>query len=258
MATLPNTSVEPGYNPGQIVQTQDWPRWRTRVGSFELELDIVPVGQPTTGPQIGIASFVVMEQDQRCLAYLGQELATAIAEAAPEGRLQLLTAETKGAHFAPWVWQSLFALCGDRLEQRVITLRKGERKGYMHRPVRMKGREVPLPQVSYRSITSISPQQLTLAPRDVEQLVQLAPDITLVFVDDFVGQAGTIVGVSRLLAQLSIAPLRYVAVIGTDGNLYIETLTRQQVEVRLLPQPFPLTLPTFRRLREDQPWAIVA
>jgi hypothetical protein len=257
MTILPNISVEPLYNPGQILEINGWPCWRTQVGPFELELDIVLAGQTATGEQVGIASFVVMEQDQRFLAYMGKRVATAIAAAVPGGRLQLLTAETKGAHFVPWVWQPLFELCGDSLEPQVIILRKGTPKGYMGRPVRMEGREIPLPQASYRSITSTSPQQLTLAPRDVERLLQLKEEVTLVFVDDFIGQGGTIVGVSQLLAQLEITPLQFVAVVGTDGKLYVETLTREKIGVTLLPQPFPLILPTFRRVEVDQPWTVI-
>lgn len=253
MTTLPTSSVEPLYNPGQILEINGWPRWRTQVGPFELELDIVPAGA-----QLGIASFVVMEQAQHFLAYVGQKLAVAIAEAAQVGRLQLLTAETKGAHFVPWVWQHLSGLCSERLEPQVIILRKGEQKGYMRRPVQIAGRELPLPQVSYSSITSTSPQQLTLAPRDMERLLRLGPEVTLVFVDDFIGQGGTLVGVSRLLAQLGLAPLRYVAVVGADGKLYTETLAREKLDVLLLPRPFPLILPTFQRLSIDQPWTIIA
>lgn len=256
MTTLPNISTEPQYNSGQILEINGWPRWRTQVGPFELELDIVPASQTETGEQIGIASFVVMEQDQRFLAYVGQRLATAIAAAVPAGRLQLLTAETKGTHFVPWVWRHLFELGKDRLEPQIITLRKGELKGYMSRPVQVEGWEGTLPEVNYRSITSVSPQRLTLAPRDVERLLQLRKEVTPVFVDDFIGQGGTIVGVSQLLAQLGLAPLQLVAVIGADGNLYIETLSRERIGVRLLPQPFPLILPTFQRLGMDQPWII--
>jgi adenine/guanine phosphoribosyltransferase-like PRPP-binding protein len=92
----------------------------------------------------------------------------------------------------------------------------------------------------------------------MERLLRLAPEVTLVFVDDFIGRGGTIVGVSRLLAQLGLAALRYVAVVGADGDLYTETLAREKIEVTLLPHPFPLILPTFQRLRVDLPWAITA
>lgn len=43
------------FNPGQIVEVDNQLRWLTRAGPFALELDIV---------KPGIASFVVMEQDE--------------------------------------------------------------------------------------------------------------------------------------------------------------------------------------------------
>lgn len=246
------------HNPGQIIEINGWPKWQTQVGPFNLKLDIVVAGQTETGEQVGIASFVVMEQNQSFLTYVGKQLATAIAKTILRKQLLLLTAESKGSHFIPWVWQHLSALYDDRLEQRVIILRKGEMKAYMQRPVRMDEQVIWLPQVNYHSITSTTSQQLTMSPRDVELLLRVVPDATIVFVDDFIGQGGTVVAVSRLLGQLGVVSPQHVAAIGCDGNLYIDALTQAGIEVTLLPHPFPLVLPTFRRLTPDQPWMIVS
>ncbi len=243
------------FNPGEIKTVNGWPRWKTRVGSFDLELDIVAAGGEKFGQLLGIASFVVMEQHQALLDYLGGQLAAVIAKAVPSGPLVLLTAETKGSHFVPWVWHHLAAKNGSRLHPRVITLRKGELKAYMQRPARTESQRMLLPWVAYHSITSTKPQHLTMSPRDVELLFRLPKEAAVVFVDDFIGHGGTLAAITHLFVQLNHTPPTTMAVIGTDGDLYLKTLAEENINVNLL-RPFPLILPTFRRASTNRPWKV--
>jgi len=252
----PTPAPQP-INPGQIIEPGGSPRWVTQVGPFELQLDIIPAGQTSAGHDVGIASFVVMEQTQPFLDYCSAQLAQAIAARLGGQPVLLLTAETKGAHLAPWVWKNLFERCGHQLEPRIITLRKGQKKIYMQRPARSGKREIAIPSVSYPSITSARPQTMRLAPKDLELLLdRLAQGVTPVFVDDFIGRGGTVVGLQQLFDQLHLAAPRQIVAIGTDGDLYRETFATAQIEVELLPSPFLLKLPTFLRSGADAPWQI--
>ncbi len=248
----------PNHNSGQITHKNNWPCWITTVGPFELTLDIVSVGQPDGETEIGIASFVVMEQSQAFLDYIGQRLAQTILAHSPDERLILLTAETKGAHLTPWVWHHLYAQMGDRLEERIITLRKGHPKVYMQRPIVIESQEIKIPQVTYQSITSQTDDTMSMSPKDVELLWRASQTgVKPIFVDDFVGRGGTMVAVQRIFEQLKLAPPQFAAVVGSDGDLYQETFQQEKVEIKLLPQPFPLQLPTFQRSRRQLPWQVV-
>jgi len=228
------------FNPGEIIQINDSPKWRTKVGSFELELDIV---------EPGIASFVVMEQEQPFLDYVGSLLANAIAAQVSRSNILLVTAETKGSHFVPWVWKNLdnLSVAGE-LEERVITLRKGSPKVYMIKST---------PAVSFESITSGEKQTLRISPNDEKFLKEVtAKGVEPVFVDDFIGRGGTIRAVCELFKKMNIEPPKLAAVIGSDGNLYEENLA--DLDITLIPQPFPLRLPTFAQEGEAKEWKIIS
>ena len=102
------------HNPGEIIEQEGRMQWITAVSHFELGLDIVPVAKTADEQEIGIASFVVMEQAQPFLAAVGQTLAEGIAGSTGGGPLLLITAESKGSHLAPWVWRALADLAGNR------------------------------------------------------------------------------------------------------------------------------------------------
>lgn len=226
------------FNVGQIVEADGQPRWLTRVGPFTLELDIV---------EPGIASFVVMEQKQPFLDYLGFVLANSIVTITDEKEILLITAEAKGSHFAPWVWGNLERLIGNRLNDNIITLRKGEPKVYMKKPTKA---------VTFQSITSSKIQTLRISPLD-ESLLRKAigQKVEPVFVDDFVGMAGTVTAVRRLFdEEMNLNPPKIAAVIGSDGDLYKKALDK--IDITLIPQPFPLRLPTFKRSVPNGPWQI--
>jgi len=251
-------SEEFPFNPGEIVEIDGWPRWKTRVKSFELILDIVTAKKKEGKPELGIASFVVMEQEQPFLDYAGSLLAEAIDQNVPDKKgVVLLTVESKGCHFVPWVWENLADVVGEKLEKRIVTFRKGQSKVYMQRPAVINGQEVVLPQGAFYSITSPDEQNLIISPKDIELLYEVIKEgIEPVFVDDFIGQGGTIVAVHQLFQQLGIEPLHLVAVVGSDGNLYKQTFAQEGIDIVLLPRPFPLKLPTFTRQNEFEPWRI--
>lgn len=263
-------------NPGTIEAIDGWPSWvwRTRVGPFALNLHIVSLGQPVGGGcEIGIASFVVMEQDQQFLDYVAGLLATGIAARTTGDRdVILLTVEAKGSHFTPWVWKNLAEVDAGRLCNRIITFRKGP-KVYMKTPgasdplMVIGGKQIVLSPVSYHSITSHETQHIVISPRDADLLYRaLEAGAEPVLVDDFLGSGGTIAGVHHLFEQLNrqlaasgltrMAPPRLVAVVGSDGNLYEQSLARAQINVTLVPQLFPLRLPTFTREDPQGHWEI--
>lgn len=244
------------FNPGKIVEVNSWPRWQTSVGPYELTLDIV--GVPGSNSKFGIASFVVMEQEQSFLNYAGSLLAEAIAShTVGENEIILLTADAKGSHFVPWVWKNLAELVGERLQERVIVFRKGEPKVYMTRPMVINNQEVALPKALFKSITSPDIQTLIISPKDGEFLFEaISKAIEPVFVDDFIGQGETIVAVLKIFQDLSLKPPRLVTVLGSDGDLYKETFAREKIYVTLLPQLFPLRLPIFVRESSFAPWQL--
>lgn len=245
-------------NPGEIVEVNGWPRWKTKVGPFELMLDIVSVGESENKQEHGIASFVVMEQDQCFLNYAGDLLSESICNY--ESLLSpvlLITTETKGSHFLPYIWQNLNERIDNLLLPRAIVLRKGEPKVYMNREVLEYGKGLKIPIVPYQSITSSIPQIMTISPRDVEFLIsEKVIGATPVLVDDFIGNGGTIIGVCKIFEQLGLKPPNIAGVIGSDGNLYKETFTKEGINIKLLPQPFPLRLPTFIKQGQNSSWQI--
>lgn len=225
-------------NPGKIIKNNGIDQWKTQVGSFDLSLDIVPINK-----KMAIASFVVMEQDQNFLDYCGQKLAEAIIKNISKDKKALLvTAESKGSHFVPWVWRHL-----NKVHSRIITLRKGKPKVYMQNPT----------SVSYQSITSTNQQILTLPSRDERLLNKLDfENIELVFVDDFIGQGGTIAAVNRLFTKLNLPAPRLAVVIGSDGNLFQQTFKEKNLEIKIIPAPFPLKLPIFTRPNKNSSWTV--
>jgi hypothetical protein len=264
------------YNSGTIEAIDGWPGWiwRTCVGPFELNLHIVSLGElPGGGCETGIASFVVMEQEQQFLNYVAGMLAMDIAARTTDCRsVILLTVEAKGSHFAPWVWKNLAELDAAKLCNRIVTLRKGP-KVYMKTPgapdplVVIGGRQIVLSSVSYQSITSHEKQHVVISPKDADLLYEaIQAGAEPVLVDDFLGSGGTIVGVHNLFEQLNrqlaasglieLTPPRLVAVVGSDGNLYEQALAQAQIDVTPLPQPFPLRLPTFTRQNAHAAWEI--
>lgn len=252
---LSNQKESP-FNPGKIIEVDGWPRWKTHVGPFELTLDIVSVAQLEEEKEIGIASFVVMEQEQPFLNYVGNLLAEAIHHQLPERKIVLLTAESKGCHFIPWVWKNLAEMIGNKLQDRIITFRKGQ-KVYMRREARINNQAVVLSKVEFYSITSPKKQTLAISPRDVEFLFQAIEDgAEPVPVDDFIGRGGTIVAISRLGQQLGLEPPNLLAVVGSDGNLYEQTFKQEGIDIKLLPRPFPLILPTFERESPEAHWKV--
>lgn len=243
------------FNPGEIIVVDGWPRWVTETVRHKLMLDIVPVPRPES--KFGIASFVVMEQEQTFLNDVGKILAEAIASQLPDREIILLTVESKGSHFIPWVWKNLTRMAGERLWKRIVSFRKGEPKVYMKRPVIISGQEVVLSPVPFYSITSTNEQKLNISPKDAEFLCDgIEKGVKPVPVDDFIGEGGTAIAVYRLFQQLGLEPPDLVAVVGSDGGLYKQTLTREGINITLLPQPLPLRLPTFHRQNELEPWQI--
>lgn len=244
------------FNPGEVKVIDGWPRWETQVGPFGLTLDIV--GVPKKDSKFGIASFVVMEQEQPFLDYVGNQIAKSIVNHSSERGILLVTAESKGSHLAPWVWHNLATLAGSKLQDRIVILRKGGPKVYMQRPVVGESQEIRSPAVVFRSITSPEEQTLRLSPKDAEYLIEtISQGVEPVFVDDFIGKGGTLVATHQLFKQLGLKPPRFTAVVGSDGGLYQETFVQEAIDdLTLLPQPFPLGLPTFVRENEFEPWRI--
>lgn len=224
------------YNPGKIIKTNKHWQWQTKLGPYTLNLDIVPLPENKSGQQIGIASFVVMEQDQNFLNYAGKLIAESIIKESKDKKIILTTAESKGSHFIPWVWKNINHNYPHKIHSRVITLRKGPAKIYMQNPT----------SVNYQSITSSSTQRLTLPPKDERLLRELNfNSYELIFVDDFIGKGGTITAVHKLFKKLNFPPSQLTAVIGSDSNLYQQTFTNKKMEIKLIPDPLPLKLPTF-------------
>jgi len=223
------------HNPGKIITNNGINQWQTEVGPFELNLDIAPVDK-----KFAIASFVVMEQDQNFLDYCGRKLAKSIKNKIDNTKKAILiTAESKGSHFVPWIWKHL----KDDAHPRVITLRKGKPKVYMTNP----------PTVEYRSITSSNMQKLNLPNKDLRLLKSLNfNEYQPVFVDDFIGQGGTINAVSRLFKNLNLPTPNYAAVIGSDGNLYKKTFQKNKIKVIVIPNPLLLKLPTFKKSMDNK------
>lgn len=256
--------AESAFNPGEIVEIDGWPRWQTKACDCEVALDIVSSKSSGLGEiELGIASFVVMEQPQPFLHLVSHLMADSIAAHTLGERVFLVTAESKGSHLAPRVWSNLADIVRRRLEVRIITLRKGS-KVYMKRPAVFGGREFAPPQISFHSITSNDEQSIVISPRDTEFLLEATGGgAKPVIVDDFIGRGGTIWAISQVFQQLRQPPPRVVAVVGADGDLYEQTFAREGIDVTLLPQPFPLKLPTFiREKREDGvpagPWRVNA
>jgi len=268
------------HNPGTIEAIDGWPGWvwRTHVGPFELELHIVSLGQPELGgPEMGIASFVVMEQEQPFLDYAAGLLAAEIAaHTADDRRVILVTVESKGSHFTPWVWRNLAGIIGERLHPRIVTLRKGP-KVYMKTPgmldplVSVGDQQVILSPVSFYSITSSEEQSVVVSPKDADLLYEAhgaahGAGAEPVLVDDFLGSGGTVVGVHRLFERLNrqleasglgkLTAPRLAAVVGSDGELYKKAFADAQIDVTPLPNPFPLRLPTFTRQNPHAPWVV--
>jgi adenine/guanine phosphoribosyltransferase-like PRPP-binding protein len=271
-----NDLQQPSHNPGTIEAIDGWPGWvwRTHVGPFELKLHIVSLGQPEMGgPEIGIASFVVMEQEQPFLDYAAGLLAAEIARhTSGSKRVILVTVESKGSHFTPWVWHNLAEIAGERLHPRIVTLRKGP-KVYMKTPgmldplVSVGDQQLILSPVSFYSITSSEEQRVVISPKDADLLYEaLDAGVEPVLVDDFLGGGGTVVGVHRLFERLNrqldasglkrLTAPRLVAVVGSDGNLFEQAFAEAQIEVTPLPQPFPLRLPTFTRENPHTSWKV--
>jgi len=140
---------------------------------------------------LGIASIVVMEEDPQVISYIAGLVSKAITQYIPKNKpVLLVTAESKGSYFVPWVWSAMEHDIGpDRLLNRIITLRKGGPKKYMNRPVIVCDRQV-IPSVEYYSITSNEPQIITISPKDGEHLTQaISIGAEPVYIDDFLGQA---------------------------------------------------------------------
>ncbi|MCG2686439.1 hypothetical protein L6258_03700 [Candidatus Parcubacteria bacterium] len=250
----PNKPKELSYNPGEIVVISGVAQWLTKAEGHELRLDIVPVPSPES--TVGIASFVVMEQEQTFLNDVSKLLATAIvSRVTGQGKIVFLTAESKGSHLVPRVWDHLDETIGHRLEKRIVTLRKGQPKVYMQRPAMIRGQEISLSPTVFCSITSSHEQSLMISPKDAEFLSEVIErGARPVFVDDFIGTGGTIVAVCEIFEKLDLNPPSLVAVIGSDGNFYEDILAG--LDITLLPQPFPLRLPTFVRNNPNEPWRI--
>jgi len=252
-------SLELPYNSGEIKTIDNWPWWITSLDAFQLKLPIFSVGKSLhKNLENGIASFVVMHQERKFLSHAGNLLAEAIAKNVDKkSKILLLTSETKGSSIEPYISLSLERIIGEKLHQRKIVFRKGKEKVYMGRPVVFANREVPAAAVSYCSITSVEPQILRLSPDDTQLLCkEVVKGTQFIYVDDFIGSGGTIVGLHRLFAQLSLKPPRLVAVIGSDGNLYEQAFLKEGLNIQLLPQPFPLRLPTFKR-KVGKTWQII-
>lgn len=258
------------YNPGRLGKINGVWRWLTEVEGVrerhQLMLDIMGVPEPES--TFGIASFVVMEQEQPFLNNMGKVLAEAIAYQTTGRDVLLMTVESKGSHFLPWVWLNLRELRGERVLKRIITLRKSV-KTYMERPARIKGQEVNVSgvKVPFISITSPEEQTLFISPKDAEFVVEaIERGVEPVLADDFIGKAGTIGAVYEQSQQLNqqlellgiefrFEPPRLVAVVGSDSDLYKPTL--EKLGVTLLPQPYlPLRLPTFSRQDKLAPWRV--
>jgi hypothetical protein len=237
------------YNPGKIVYQSNLPKWQTTVDGFCLKLDIVPLK-----PDFAIASFVVMEQAQPFLNHMGKALAEAVCKKIPpEKELFLITAESKGSHFAPWVWKNLMDL-RDTVCSRIISLRKGPPKVYMRRQAVLRGKKINSPKVSFSSITSSEKQALIISPKDIELLASAKRNAQVVFIDDFIGSGGTLIAVKKLFSKLNLSPPKKAAVIGSDGDLYKKSFIQGDFKITLLPQPFPLKLPTFTRETKAAQW----
>lgn len=225
------------HNPGKIIEKKGIDQWQTTVGPFKLNLDIIPVKE-----KFAIASFVVMEQDQNFLDYCGRKLAKSIKQSlADANKAILITAESKGSHFIPWVWHQL----KDKVHPRIITLRKGKPKVYMNNP----------PNVSYQSITSPNKQNLNLSNKDFRLLKNLNFNKhEPIFVDDFIGKGGTIIAVCKLFKKAKLPTPKTSAVIGSDGNLYKNSFKNENLNMEIIPKPFLLKLPTFVKTGKNSPW----
>ncbi len=236
------------HNPGTITKNNRRWQWLTELGPYTLNLDIVPLPKQDQQRQIGIASFVVMEQNQNFLNYVADLLAESIIKNLDDHKKAiLLTAEAKGSHFTPWVWKNININYPQRLHDRIITLRKGRPKVYMPNPT----------AITYQSITSTKPQRLNLPPKDKRLLKSLdLGNYQLVFVDDFIGKGGTVVGVHKLFKKLGFSPPRLASVIGSDGNLFKKTFKNNQIKIKLIPRPLLLKLPTFTRSSQNKNWQI--
>lgn len=245
------------YNPGEIQKINGWPKWNTSVGRYNLCLDILSIAQTEAG-EIGIASFVVMEQEQSFLDHVGALMAKSIHDHSPTGNYLLLTVESKGSHLVPRVWDHLENISSkDSMYPRIITLRKGKPKVYMNRPVNAEDKVVVLPQVEYQSITSVSDQILNITPNDAELLLRAKEqNLHVVIVDDFIGKGGTVVAIYELFHKLGLKPPESVAVVGSDGNLYTKTFMEKGIGITVLPHPFPLQLPTFTRMNPQDAWRV--
>ncbi|NLE45129.1 MAG: hypothetical protein GX620_10440 [Chloroflexi bacterium] len=272
----PEPAQEPKPNPGRIEPIASWPGWvwRTVVGPFELQLHIISLGSPEPGaPEGGIASFVVMEQEQPFLDYVAGLVADAIADYARAcPGIILVTVESKGSHFVPWVWRQLAERQATRLCGRIITLRKSA-KAYMKTPgmpdsvASLDNHPVVLHPIAYESITSPEEQRLVISPKDAGLLYdEVRRGTEPILVDDFLGAGGTAVGVYRLFESLNhqidyaggggLRPPRVVAVIGSDSGLYTQSFAREGIDYVVLPRQLPLRLPTFTRETADHPWKI--
>ena len=250
-------TIDASFNEGEILNIEGFPRWITHIGPHKLILDIVTAGKSENG-ELGIASFVVMEQEQTLLLYTAEMITQDIVKHLSEYKpVLLITAESKGSHFAPWVWNQLARLIDNqRLISRIITLRKGEPKVYMNRPVVVDGKEVN-GSVEYHSITSKNPQLLTISPKDGD-LLSKATEVgaETIIVDDFLGKGGTIVGINHLFENIGLCAPKIVAAIGSDGELYKETFYQEGYDITVLPKPLLLRLPTFLRSTPESPWRI--
>ena len=247
------------FNSGEIKVINNWPWWITNVDHYSLKLPIFSIGhQDREGNEVGIASFVVMHQERKFLSHVGNLLAKAIAENVDKShRILLLTSETKGSSLEPYISLNLEKIIGNRLHQRKIVFRKGCEKVYMGRPVLLGSRKITPTSVTYNSITSQEPQTLRLSPDDTELIFkEMARKTVPVYVDDFIGSGGTIVGVHRLFAKLGLKSPEIAVVNGSDGLLYEQTFIKENLKIQLLPQPLPLRLPTFRRKIGEQTWRI--
>ncbi len=226
------------YNPGKIIKKKGKTVWQTKTGPFELNLDIIAIN-----PKNAIASFVVMEQDQNFLNYCGAKLAESINKKKTKPKVLMVTVESKGSHFIPWVWSHL----KNNAHHRIISLRKGKPKVYMNNP----------PAINYQSITSPNQQNLILSNKDNKLLNTV--DFTsyqLILVDDFIGKGGTISAVCRLFKQLRLPEIKFAAVIGSDGNLYQQTFQKANLNLEIVPNPLLVQLPTFCKPSKNSPWEI--